>query len=84
MPNPRDKAKATGDVHLPEVESEDLSTQGSHPEGTGTPGSQERHRDAQGRGSPPRGGNRGGEIKDREAPTSDSYGNTRDSGEETK
>jgi hypothetical protein len=72
MPNPRDKVKATGDVHLPEVESEDLTTQGAHPEGTGTPG------------RPPRGGNRGGEIRDREAPAGDSDENTRDSGEETK
>jgi hypothetical protein len=82
MPNPKDNAKATGDVHLPEIESEDLEQQGAHPKGAGTPGTQERHRNADGSGSPPRGGNHGGEIKDREAPTSDSYGDTRDSGEE--
>jgi len=84
MPNPRDKAKATGDVHLPEVESEDLQNQGAHPEGTGTPGTQERHRNTGGGGSPPRGGNHAGVIMDREAPTSDSYDDTRDSGEEPK
>ena len=63
MPNPRDNAKASGDVHLPEIESEDLDRQESHPEGSGTPGSQERRRDAEEEGSPPRGGNRGGEIR---------------------
>jgi hypothetical protein len=63
MPNPRDKAKASGDVHLPEVESDDLQQQDPRPESAGNPD---------------------GRIKDREAPTSDSYGNTRDSGEQPK
>jgi hypothetical protein len=64
MPNPKDKAKASGDVHLPEVESEDLlQREDSRPEGAGNPD---------------------GQIKDREAPTSDSYGDTRDSGEQPK
>lgn len=57
MPNPRDKTKATGDTHLPEIESDDLE-QESRPQG--------------------------GEIKDRDAETSDSYGDTRDSGERPK
>lgn len=81
MPNAKNKAKASGDVHLPEVESDDLDLQGSHPEGTGTEGTQARSRDRDGRGSPPRGGNKAGVLKDRDAPTSDSYGRTRDSGE---
>jgi hypothetical protein len=81
MPNAKDNSKASGDVHLPEIESEDLGSQESHPDGAGTPGTQQRQRDANGMGSPARGGNRGGEIKDRDAPTSDSYGDTRDSGE---
>jgi hypothetical protein len=68
MPSPKDKAKATGDTHLPEIESEDLTAQESHPEGTGTPGTQERRRNPQGRGSPPRGGHHAGVIKDREEP----------------
>jgi hypothetical protein len=63
MPNAKDNAKATGDTHLPEVESEDLPTQESHPEGAGTPGTQDRERNAEGIGSPPRGGNKGGEIR---------------------
>lgn len=59
MPNPRDKAKASGDVHLPEIESEDLQNQGAHPEGTGTPE----------RTSRPRRGNHAGVIRDREVPS---------------
>ena len=62
MPSPKDKAKASGDVHLPEIESEDLDAQESHPNGAGTPGTQQRHRDAEGEGSPPRGGNHGGVV----------------------
>lgn len=62
MPSPRDKAKATGDTHLPEIESEDLTAQESHPEGTGTPGTQEGRRDKG------RGGHHAGVIKDREEP----------------
>jgi hypothetical protein len=65
MPSPKNKAKATGDVHLPEIESEDLDVQESHPEGTGTPGTQDRERNDEGVGSPPRGGNHGGVIEDR-------------------
>jgi hypothetical protein len=66
MPNPRDNAKASGDTHLPEIESEDLDVQEAHPGGAGTPGTQQRHRDADGEGSPPRGANHGGVIEDRE------------------
>ena len=62
MPSPKDKAKATGDVHLPEIESEDLDAQEAHPEGTGTPGTQERGRNGDGVGSPPRGGGHAGEV----------------------
>jgi hypothetical protein len=79
MPSPRNKAKATGDIHLPEIESEDLDVQGSHPQGAGIPGTQQRDRDGDGVGSPPRAGNRGGVITDREAPMSD---NGRDNGGE--
>jgi hypothetical protein len=63
MPNPHDNAKASGDVHLPEVESEDLPTQGRHPEGAGTPGTQDRERNREGIGSPPRGEGHAGEVK---------------------
>lgn len=57
MPNPNGKAKATGDTHLPEIESEDFDRE-SNPQA--------------------------GEIKDRDAKTSDSWGDTRDSGERVK
>jgi len=64
MPNAKDNAKASGDVHLPEIESEERDAQQSHPDGLGTPGTQKRHRDADGMGSPPRGGNHAGVVKD--------------------
>lgn len=70
MPSPKDRAKATGDIHLPEIESEDLDAQGAHPRGAGTPGTQQRHRGANGIGSPPRGANQAGVVKD-DAPTGD-------------
>ena len=60
MPHPKGKIKASGDVHLPEIESEDLTRQESHAEGSGTTGSKD--------DESPRGGNQGGEIKDRETP----------------
>jgi hypothetical protein len=65
--NPKDKAKATGDTHLPEVEQE-------------PPQAREQRRQ-QDEATPGRGENQAGFIKDRDNPTSDSYGNTRDSGE---
>ena len=67
MPNPKDNLKDSGDTHLPEIESEDLDAQEAHPKGAGTPGTQQRHRDRDGMGSPPRGGNHGGVIEDDEA-----------------
>ena len=66
MTSPKDKAKATGDIHPPEVESEDLDVQGAHPQGAGIPGTQHRYRDRNGVGSPPRGANQGGLIADSE------------------
>lgn len=63
MPSPKDKAKLTGDTHLPDID-EGLDTDGSGPQAADDDGRQ-----------------RGGEIKDKEAETSNSYGNTRDSGE---
>ena len=81
MPNPKDNGKATGDTHLPEIEADEFAEQESHPEGTGTEGTQARERSPEGEGSPGRGGRHAGVLKDRDAPTSDSYGDTRDSGE---
>jgi hypothetical protein len=68
MPNAKDNAKASGDVHLPEIESEDLGAEEAHPEGAGTPGTQDRERNAEGVGSPPRGGNHAGVVSDDDAP----------------
>jgi hypothetical protein len=81
MPNAKDRIKASGDTHLPEVEADEFDMQGSHPEGTGTEGTQARDRSRDGEGDPARGGNKAGELKDRDNPTSNSYGDTRDSGE---
>jgi hypothetical protein len=80
MPNPRNKAKATGDTHLPEIEADEFDVHESHAEATDTEGTQARSRDSEGRGSAPRGGSKAGVLKDRDAPTSDSYGDTRETG----
>ena len=62
MPSPNNKTKATGDTHLPDVESE-FSVEQRRAES-----------DDQERGQ-------AGEIKDKDAKTSNSYGHTRDAGE---
>ena len=62
MPNPNDKAKMTGDTHLPDTESE-FNVEEANPQGAGE-------------------NRKAGVLKDRDAPTSDSYGDTRDSGEQ--
>ena len=64
MPSPKGKAKASGDVHLPEIESDDLDAQEAHPDGAGTPGTQDRVRHRDGTGSPPRGENHAGVVGD--------------------
>jgi len=64
MPNAKDNAKMTGDTHLPDVESDDLSAQ----EGTtgvgveGTPGGRRRPSD----GRPGRGINKAGVLKEKD------------------
>jgi hypothetical protein len=63
MPSPKDNAKASGDVHLPEIESEDLGAQGAHSQGAGIPGTQQRGRNSQGIGSPPRGSGHAGIVE---------------------
>jgi hypothetical protein len=68
MPSPRNKAKATGDTHLPEIESEDLPLNDAHPEGAGTPGTQDRQRNPEGEGSPPRGENHAGVVRSGDEP----------------
>jgi hypothetical protein len=83
MPDAKDNAKQTGDTHLPEVES-DLPLEEGAPDalGTeGTPGNRGRATELGHEGRPGRGSKQAGLIKDRDAPTSDSYGDTRDSGD---
>jgi hypothetical protein len=84
MPDAKDNAKQTGDTHLPEVES-DLPLEEAATEATGTegtPGNRGRATELGQEGRPGRGSKHAGVLKDRDARTSDSYGNTRDSGED--
>lgn len=69
MPDAKDNAKATGDIHLPEIEADDLDQQ-SRPRAGEIKGELKDES--------------AGEIKDRDAETSNSYDHTRDSGERPK
>jgi hypothetical protein len=68
MPSAKDRAKATGDTHLPEIEPDEFDTHQPSPTGAGMPGNRMRasRRSVSG-------------LKDRDAPTSDSTGETRNS-----
>lgn len=79
MADPRNRTKATGDTHLPEVEADDFDAERGHPEGTGTEGTQSRGQ--RGGGDAGRGGRHAGELKDRDNPTSDTDGGTRGPGD---
>jgi hypothetical protein len=70
MPSAKDRAKATGDTHLPEIEPDQFDTHQPRPTGAGVPGSRTRasRRSVSG-------------LKDRDAPTSESPGDTRSSAE---
>jgi hypothetical protein len=63
MPSPRNKLKATGDTHLPDVESEFAVEQRR----------EEKAEEERGQAA--------GVLKDKDARTGNSDGNTRDSGE---
>jgi hypothetical protein len=81
MPDAKNNAKMTGDTHLPDVESE-LPLQGGTT-GVGADGTPSGRGHA-GRGKenrPGRGVHKAGVVKDRDAPASDSSGDTRASGE---
>jgi hypothetical protein len=83
MPDPKNNTKMTGDTHLPDVESE-FNIEERNAQAAGAGGTQEDRGQASGRGeegNPGRGGKKAGELKDKDAETSDSYGKTRDSGE---
>jgi hypothetical protein len=68
MPSAKDRAKATGDTHLPEIEPDELQARVPHPAAASMPGSRIR---ASWRNGP-------AELGEREAPTGDSQGDTRE------
>jgi hypothetical protein len=83
MPDPKDNAKMTGDTHLPDVES-DMPFQESSTDAVGLDGTPRDRGQATERGDKPRpgrGAKKAGVLKDQDADTSDTDGNTRDSGE---
>lgn len=83
MPDAKNNAKASGDTHPPEVESDLPMQEGS--EGTlgadGTPSDRGRATESGLEGKPGRGINQAGFLKDKDDATSDSVGKTADSGE---
>jgi hypothetical protein len=83
MPDPKDNAKLTGDTHLPDAESDLPLQEGSDGAvgADGTPSDRGRGTESGDEGKPGRGINQAGLLKDKDAETSDTYGNTRDSGE---
>lgn len=80
MPNAYNRAKMTGDTHLPDVES-DLPLQESMNDSAGEETSDRGQAAGRGQSRPGRGSRQAGAQKDRDAKTSNSYGHTRDSGE---
>jgi hypothetical protein len=83
MPDAKDNAKMTGDTHPPEVESDLPAEEGGSDE-AGTKGTPRDRGKAAERGQqarPGRGNKQAGLLKDEDDRTSDSDGNTPDSGE---
>lgn len=81
MPNAYNRAKMTGDTHLPDVES-DLPLHEIMSDSAGEETSDRGQAAERGAQDRPGGGSRpAGARKDRDAKTSNSYGHTRDSGE---
>jgi hypothetical protein len=83
MTDPQDNAKKTGDVHPPDVES-DLPLQEGMTDAVGADGTPRDRGKATGRGQESRLGRgikKAGVLKDKDDETSDTYGNTRESGE---
>jgi hypothetical protein len=76
MPDPKDNAKLSGDMHPPEVEDEAAGTspqgrpdaQGAH----GTPPDKSLSRDLENEGRAGKGINQAGYLKDKDAPGADS------------
>jgi hypothetical protein len=82
MPDPHDNAKMTGDTHPPDVES-DLPLERKAPDAAvrGAPRDRGKAIERGAEGRPGRGIRKGSVLKDKADGTSDSNGNTRDSGE---
>jgi hypothetical protein len=83
MPDPKDNAKATGDTHPPEVESDLPMQEGADGAlgADGTPRDRGRATESGKQSKPGRGIKQAGLLKDKDDETSDSYGNKADSGE---
>lgn len=70
MPNPRDKAKASGDIHAPELE-DDAGSPAGRPDAEGsdnTPPDSTLSRDLENEGRAGKGINQAGYLKDKDAP----------------
>lgn len=78
MADPKNNAKARGDTHPPEVESEQPMQQGSADAlgADGTPSDRGRATESGLEGKPGRGINQAGFLKDKDDPTSDGAGGT--------
>jgi hypothetical protein len=82
MPDAKTKAKMTGDTHPPDVESELPLQEGTTGvEGDGTPSAQGQAGGGGDEKRPGRRAQKAGIGKGRDAPSSDSSGDARDSGE---
>jgi len=83
MPDAKSNAKMTGDTHLPDVESELPLQEASDGAlgADGTPSDRGLSTESGEEGRPGRGIRKAGVLKDKDDETSDSSGNTRESGE---
>ena len=71
MPDPKDNAKASGDVHPPEVEDRARDPAGTRPAAEGsdtTPPEGSQSRDLENEGRAGKGINQAGTLKDKDAP----------------
>jgi hypothetical protein len=75
MPDPKNNAKASGDVHPPEVEDVAQGRPRGHPDTEGAHGAAgSGDRDLENEARPGKGENQAGFLKDKDAPGSDSSG----------
>jgi hypothetical protein len=71
MPDPKDNAKATGDIHPPEVEEAGGGSQRGRPRAAGADGAppdSDLSRDLENEGRAGKGVNQAGYLKDKDAP----------------